>query len=66
VNNIFLDKVRGSKESIGKLGETFTLDSSVLEGMIFLTDMVGEIDSRAASKFGLPQPHTYEKGDTAI
>lgn len=62
VNNIFLSKIRSRKESIGKLGEPLTLEvDNVFDGVMFLANMVAEIDMRAAAKFGLPQPHAYQK-----
>jgi hypothetical protein len=62
VNNTFLKKVRGVKEPVGKVGETLELEiDSVFHGVTFLADTVGQIDSRAASKFCLPQPHAYQK-----
>jgi hypothetical protein len=62
VNNTFLNKVRGAKEPVGKLGETLELEvNSVFDGVTFLADTVGQIDSRAASKFCLPQPHSCQK-----
>jgi hypothetical protein len=62
VNDTFLNKLRASKEPVGKIGETLNLEvDSVFDGITFLADTVGQIDWRAASKFGLPQPHTYQK-----
>jgi hypothetical protein len=62
VNNTFLNKLRASKEPVGKIGETLNLEvNSVFDGITFLADNVGQIDLRAASKFGLPQPHTCQK-----
>ena len=62
VNRLFLSRV---SESRFKLGEQIKLDGDpFLDDMEFLARCVADIDTRAATKFGLPRPIPRERPKT--